>query len=153
MWRVHCVCTLPRRVNWPTGPQSPRGLPPCMLICADKNAASISLLPLEQHPLPGSQPNLLHTKQATGAGTRTGLEEGKRQKGRQRRGEAKQAWLERTSTTLVGQGKERDPGLTTGRGFWQYRQHLQHQLQVFHGLDFIETWHWVTEKDNYSKCA
>lgn len=61
--------------------------------------------------------------------------------------------LKRTSTTLLWQKKEEGPGLKTGRGFWQYRQHLQHQLQAFNGLDFTETWHWVTEKDNYNKCA
>lgn len=107
MWRVHRVCTLQSSVSWPTHALSCCGLPPCVFIWADKNAACIPLLPREQHPLPAPLPSSCHLKWATGAAIRTGLGEGEGQKGRQKEGgKQSKPGLKRTSTTLLWQGKE-----------------------------------------------
>lgn len=148
MWRVHRVCTLQSRVNWATRAQSCCGLLPSCLPGLVKHCLHLTAIP-PTAPTASSPASLCRVKQATGPVIRTGLGEGKGQKGRQkeRRSKANLSW--KGAALLCCDRGRRE----TGRVFWQYRQHLQHQLQVFHGLDFRKTWHWVTGKVSYNKCA
>ena len=71
----------------------------------------------------------------------------KRAQSKTNRGEENEAELRRTIAALLWQGEERGTVLKVERCFQQFGWHLQCQLRAFHGMDFMEALHRITEKD------